>query len=182
VGELFPGCEWRLEPVPGIDEGGLLHVRGPNIMLGYISEEQPGVIQPTRSIFGDGWHNTGDVATIDDSGFIRILGRVRRFAKVAGEMVSLDQVERIARAASPDAGHASAAVAEPGRGEVIVLFTEDRMLRREKLQEAARAIGAPELAVPRRIVMLDGIPQLGSGKTDYVTLNRMAREQQAQAT
>lgn len=179
VGELFPGCESRIEPVPGIDEGGLLHVRGPNIMLGYLSEEQPGVIQPTRSTFGDGWHNTGDVATIDEAGFIRILGRVRRFAKVAGEMVSLDQVERVARAASPDAGHASAAVAEPGRGEVIVLFTQDRNLRRERLQEAARAIGAPELAVPRRIIRLDEIPQLGSGKTDYVTLNRMARELQS---
>ncbi len=176
VGELLPGCEYRIEPVPGIAEGGLLHVRGPNVMLGYISEEQPGVIQPTRSIFGEGWHNTGDVATVDEAGFIRIHGRVRRFAKVAGEMVSLDQVERIARAASPNVSHASASAAEPGRGEVIVLFTEDRTLRRERLQEAARAIGAPELAVPRRIIMLEEIPRLGSGKTDYVTLNRMARE------
>jgi acyl-[acyl-carrier-protein]-phospholipid O-acyltransferase/long-chain-fatty-acid--[acyl-carrier-protein] ligase len=179
VGELFPGCECRIEPVPGIHEGGLLHVRGPNVMLGYLSEEQPGVIEPVRSIFGEGWHNTGDVASVDDAGFISIHGRVRRFAKVAGEMVSLDQVERVARAASPEAGHASTAVAEPGRGEVIVLFTEDRALRRERLQEAARAIGAPELAVPRRIIVLDEIPQLGSGKTNYVALNRMARDLQS---
>ncbi|HOK46485.1 MAG TPA: AMP-binding protein [Bryobacteraceae bacterium] len=182
VGELFPGLEYRIEPVPGIAKGGLLHVRGPNVMLGYISEEQPGVIQPTRSIFGEGWHNTGDIAEVDEEGFITIHGRVRRFAKVAGEMVSLDQVERVARAASPQAAHASTAVAEPGRGEVIILFTDDRTLRRERLLEAARAIGAPELAVPRRIIMLDEIPQLGSGKTDYVTLNRLARELQSSQT
>ncbi len=132
VGELFPGCECRIEPVPGINEGGLLHVRGPNIMLGYLSEEQPGVIQPTRSIFGEGWHNTGDVATVDDAGFIRIHGRVRRFAKVAGEMVSLDQVERVARAASPEAGHASTAVAEAGARR------SDRAVHRGP-QAAARA-------------------------------------------
>jgi acyl-[acyl-carrier-protein]-phospholipid O-acyltransferase/long-chain-fatty-acid--[acyl-carrier-protein] ligase len=176
VGELFPGCEYRLEPVPGIEDGGLLHVRGPNVMLGYLMEEQPGVIQPVHSIFGEGWHNTGDVASVDADGFIRILGRVRRFAKVAGEMVSLDLVERIAAAASPNFEHASAAVAEAGRGEVIVLFTEDRALRRERLLEAAREMGAPELAVPRRIVALDELPCLGSGKKDYVTLNRLAQK------
>lgn len=176
VGELFPGCEYRVEPVPGIAEGGLLHVRGPNVMLGYLMEDQPGVIQPTRSLYGEGWHNTGDVAVVDEAGFIRIVGRVRRFAKVAGEMVSLELVERIARAASPEFEHASAAAAEAGRGEVVLLFTEDPKLRREQLQQAARDLGAPELAVPRRIVALDEIPCLGTGKKDYVTLNRMARE------
>jgi acyl-[acyl-carrier-protein]-phospholipid O-acyltransferase/long-chain-fatty-acid--[acyl-carrier-protein] ligase len=176
VGELFPGCEYRIEPVPGIEEGGLLHVRGPNIMLGYLAEDQPGVIQPTHSLFGEGWHNTGDVAVVDQAGLIRILGRMRRFAKVAGEMVSLELVERIANAASPAFEHASAAIAEAGRGEVVLLFTEDPHLRREQLQQAARDLGAPELAVPRRIVALDEIPCLGTGKKDYVTLNRMARE------
>lgn len=177
VGELFPGCECRIEPVPGIAEGGLLHVRGPNVMLGYLAEDRPGAIQPARSIFGEGWHNTGDVASVDEAGFIRIVGRMRRFAKVAGEMVSLELVETIARAASPEFEHASAAVAEAGRGEVVVLFTEDPCLRREQLQQAARGLGAPELAVPRRIVAIDELPCLGTGKKDYVTLNRMAREQ-----
>ena len=176
VGELFPGCEYRIEPVPGIAEGGLLHVRGPNVMLGYLAENQPGAIQPACSIYGEGWHNTGDVATVDEAGFIRIVGRVRRFAKVAGEMVSLEVVERIAAAASPAFEHASAAVAEAGRGEVVVLFTEDPHLRREQLQQAARDLGAPELAVPRRIVALEEIPCLGAGKKDYVRLNQMARE------
>ena len=92
-------------------------------------------------------------------------------------MVSLELVETIARIASPEFEHASAAVAEAGRGEVVVLFTEDPCLRREQLQQAARELGAPELAVPRRIVAIDELPCLGTGKKDYVTLNRMAREQ-----
>jgi acyl-[acyl-carrier-protein]-phospholipid O-acyltransferase / long-chain-fatty-acid--[acyl-carrier-protein] ligase len=176
VGELFPGLEYRLEPVEGIAEGGLLHVRGPNVMLGYLSEGAPGRIEPVASVFGAGWYNTGDLVEVDGAGYIRILGRQKRFAKVAGEMVSLELVERIAAAASPNALHAAVACQEPGRGEIIVLFTGDRELRREPLQRAARSLGAPELALPRRIVALVEMPYLGNGKRDYVTLNRMARE------
>jgi acyl-[acyl-carrier-protein]-phospholipid O-acyltransferase/long-chain-fatty-acid--[acyl-carrier-protein] ligase len=176
VGELFPGVDRRIEPVEGLDRGGLLHVRGPNVMLGYLSAASPGAIEPPRSIYGEGWYNTGDIAEIDDAGFLSIHGRMKRFAKVAGEMVSLELVERIALAASGDAQHASAAVSETGRGEVVVLFTEDRRLRREDLVEAARSLGAPELAVPRRILYVDKLPALGTGKKDYVSINRMARE------
>jgi acyl-[acyl-carrier-protein]-phospholipid O-acyltransferase/long-chain-fatty-acid--[acyl-carrier-protein] ligase len=180
VGELFPGMEYRLEPVPGIEEAGLLHLRGPNVMLGYLSEQQPGVIQPVRSLFGDRWYSTGDVASVDADGFIRILGRVKRFAKIAGEMVSLDLVERLAYTASPQSEHAAVAVPEAGRGEILLLFTADKDLRRERLVDAARQIGAPELAVARRIVHLAEIPALGNGKKDYVTLNRIARDSKSQ--
>jgi acyl-[acyl-carrier-protein]-phospholipid O-acyltransferase/long-chain-fatty-acid--[acyl-carrier-protein] ligase len=180
VGELFAGVEHRIEPVPGIDQGGLLHVRGPNVMLGYLSEET-GEIVPVSSIYGPGWYNTGDVASVDEDGFVTIIGRVRRFAKVAGEMVSLELVERIALAASPEFQHASAAVLEPGRGEIVVLFTEDPHLTREHLQRAAHSLGAPELAIPRRIVHLAEIPCLGSGKKDYVTLSRLAQGASVQA-
>jgi acyl-[acyl-carrier-protein]-phospholipid O-acyltransferase/long-chain-fatty-acid--[acyl-carrier-protein] ligase len=176
VGELFPGVEYRIEPVPGIEHGGLLHVRGPNVMLGYLSAERPGAIEPVRSVYGDGWYNTGDIAWVDEAGFLFILGRLRRFAKVAGEMVSLELVERIADTASPSFEHASAAVREAGRGEAIVLFTGDPGLSREQLQQAARSLGAPELALPRRIVHLKEIPHLGTGKKDYVTLDRLAQE------
>ncbi len=174
VGELFPGVEYRIEPVPGIDQGGLLHVRGPNVMRGYLSE-QSGEVVPVSSTFGPGWYNTGDVASVDEDGFVTIVGRVRRFAKVAGEMVSLELVERIALTASPEFQHASSTTHEPGRGETIVLFTEDPRLTREQLQRAAHSMGAPELAIPRRITHLAEIPCLGSGKKDYVTLNRLAQ-------
>ncbi len=176
VGELAPGCEARIEPVEGIHDGGLLHVRGPNVMLGYLSQTEPGRIEPVRSVFGEGWYNTGDVASIDSEGFIYIRGRMKRFAKVAGEMVPLELVERVAAAASPERDHAAAAVPEAGRGEVVLLLTEDRELRRERLAQAAREIGAPELALPRRILVVSEIPHLPSGKKDYVAINRLARE------
>jgi len=166
--------------VPGIEQGGLLHVRGPNVMLGYLSEETGDVV-PVSSIYGPGWYNTGDIASVDEDGFVTIVGRMRRFAKVAGEMVSLELVERMAAEASPEFQHASATTREPGRGETIVLFTADPHLTREQLQRAAHGLGAPELAIPRRIVHLAEIPCLGSGKKDYVTLNRLAQGPSIQA-
>jgi acyl-[acyl-carrier-protein]-phospholipid O-acyltransferase/long-chain-fatty-acid--[acyl-carrier-protein] ligase len=175
VGELLPGMEAKLEPVAGIEDAGLLHVRGPNLMLGYLRESAPGRIEPPSSAFGDGWYPTGDVVSMDADGFLTIRGRMKRFAKVAGEMVSLETAEAIAVAASPNAQHAAVAVEEPGRGEVIVLYTEDAALKREALKQAARELGLPELALARRVVHLKPLPLLGNGKKDYVTLNRLAR-------
>lgn len=174
VGQLLPSVEARMVPVPGIERGGQLHVRGPNIMLGYLKHDKPGVLQPPSSQFGEGWYDTGDLVDIDSEGFVHILGRLKRFAKVAGEMVSLEVVERIAVEASPKLSHAAVSRKDPNRGEILVLYTEDRTLRRDQLVEAARRLGAPEVAVPRKIELIDKLPRLGTGKTDYVTLNQMA--------
>jgi acyl-[acyl-carrier-protein]-phospholipid O-acyltransferase / long-chain-fatty-acid--[acyl-carrier-protein] ligase len=176
VGEPLPGVECRLQPVPGIENGGRLHVRGDNVMLGYLSYDRPGAIDPPRSEVGQGWYDTGDIVTLDDRGFITIQGRMKRFAKVAGEMVSLEVVERIATQAQPKFVHASATVKDPKRGESILLFTQDPHLTREQLQAAAREAGAPEIAIPRRIVHIDKMPLLGNGKKDYVTLQKMAAQ------
>lgn len=175
VGEPLPLMETRLEPVEGLEEGGLLHVRGPNVMLGYVRESRPGVLEPPESRFGPGWYATGDLAVIED-GFIRLLGRQKRFAKVAGEMISLETPERIAERASPKHQHAAVARPDAARGEMIVLATEDAALQREALQAAAREMGAPELALPRRIVVVDKLPLLGTGKLDYPTIARMVEE------
>lgn len=170
VGSLLPGLEARLEPVPGIDRGGLLYVRGPNVMLGYYLYDAPGLLQAPQQ----GWYGTGDVVEVDADGYLHILGRVKRFAKVAGEMVSLESVEQIAARAAPDAQHAAATQADAQRGENIVLFTTAAGLTRDLLQAAARELGSPELAVPRKIVTLRELPLLGTGKTDYVKLKQMA--------
>jgi acyl-[acyl-carrier-protein]-phospholipid O-acyltransferase/long-chain-fatty-acid--[acyl-carrier-protein] ligase len=175
VGEILPGMECRLAPVEGIADAGVLHVRGDNVMLGYLKQDQPGVIQPVGSEFGPGWYDTGDVVSLDDR-FITIRSRLKRFAKVAGEMVSLELVERIAIEAQGAAAHAAVSYKETARGEAVVLFTEDRQLSREQLKTAARRIGAPELALPRRIHHLERIPVLGNGKKDYVALSKMAGE------
>jgi acyl-[acyl-carrier-protein]-phospholipid O-acyltransferase/long-chain-fatty-acid--[acyl-carrier-protein] ligase len=176
VGQLLPGIESRLIPVPGIDKGGMLHVRGPNVMSGYYRFEAPGILQPPGSEAGAGWYETGDVVSLDEDGFVSIVGRVKRFAKIAGEMVSLEVVEKIAAAAAPAAMHGASAQPDGARGEALVLFTTDAGLTRDALMDAARTLGMPEIAVPRKIRHIEALPLLGTGKTDYVTLKRMAEE------
>jgi acyl-[acyl-carrier-protein]-phospholipid O-acyltransferase / long-chain-fatty-acid--[acyl-carrier-protein] ligase len=173
VGELAPCIEYRLESVPGIENGGLLHVKGPNVMLGYWRESHAGVLEPPSSIFGAGWYSTGDVAAIDDDGYVRLVGRVKRFAKIAGEMVSLETVEKLAEVASPESLHAAIARPDENRGEVLVLFTQDPSLKRDQLQRVARDLGAPDIAVPRRVVAIERIPLLGNGKKNYPALEQM---------
>jgi acyl-[acyl-carrier-protein]-phospholipid O-acyltransferase / long-chain-fatty-acid--[acyl-carrier-protein] ligase len=173
VGQLAPGMEYELEPVPGIEDGGILHVFGPNLMKGYLLFEKPGVIQPPKSMH-DGWYSTGDIVHVDDDGFLHIRGRVKRFAKVAGEMISLEVVERIAASASPSFVHAASSRADAAKGEALVLFTTDPNLKREQLSATAKAQGLPELAVPRILKTVSEIPLLGTGKTDYVQLKKMS--------
>ncbi|MCL2873160.1 MAG: bifunctional acyl-ACP--phospholipid O-acyltransferase/long-chain-fatty-acid--ACP ligase [Betaproteobacteria bacterium] len=174
VGQLLPGIEYRLQPVPGIDHGGILHIRGPNVMSGYLKIDRPGELQAPSSAIGEGWYETGDVVEVDEDGFVRIVGRVKRFAKVAGEMISLETVEKLAYSASPAAQHAVTSQPDASKGEALVLFTTDAALDRIALQQAAQQIGMPGLAVPKKIVRIETLPLLGTGKTDYVTLNHLA--------
>ncbi|WP_153111572.1 bifunctional acyl-ACP--phospholipid O-acyltransferase/long-chain-fatty-acid--ACP ligase [Propionivibrio limicola] len=175
VGQLLPGIEYELETVPGIDQGGALHVRGPNVMKGYFLFDRPGVIQ-TPSAKEPGWYATGDIVEFDDNGYLIIRGRLKRFAKIAGEMISLEVVEGLAKDAAPVFIHAASTRPDASKGEALVLFTTDPDLRREQLLAAAKRAGAPELAVPRIIRVVKQIPLLGTGKNDYVTLKRMAEE------
>lgn len=177
VGQFLPGMEWRLEPVPGIEGGQKLYVRGPNVMRGYLDPTKPFGID----LLPQGWHDTGDVVAVDPEGFITILGRVKRFAKVGGEMVSLNAVEAYAASVWPDHTHAAVALPDSRKGERIILFTDRAGAKAEELQAWCKTHGATELAVPKRIVVIDEIPVLGSGKTDYVILQRMAAERFAEA-
>ena len=179
VGQLSPGMEYELESVPGIEHAGVLHVFGPNVMKGYLLYEKPGVIQPPKSIRA-GWYSTGDIVHVDGDGFLHIRGRIKRFAKVAGEMISLEVVERIAASAAPAFMHAASSRADAAKGEALVLFTTDPTLKREQLSAAAKSLGLPELAVPRILKTITDIPLLGSGKTDYVQLKKMAEDSTTQ--
>ena len=174
VGQFLPGIEWRLQPVPGIEQGGLLFVRGPNIMAGYLRANNPGVLEPTQSELGAGWYATGDIVSVDDDGFVRILGRLKRFAKIAGEMVSLETVERLAHHSDPAGQHAASSRADAGKGEALVLFTTSAGLTQERLGASARELGLPGLAVARDIRLLPALPLLGTGKIDYVSLQKLA--------
>ena len=166
VGRMLPGIEYRLDPVPGIDAGGKLLVRGPNVMLGYFRAENPGVLEPVP----DGWYDTGDIVEIDDEGFVKIAGRMKRFAKIAGEMVSLGAAEELAGAVWPDHAHAVVALPDPRKGEQIVLVTDCPDAAGSALSAAARERGIAEIMVPRTVKVVDAIPVLGTGKTDYVAV------------
>lgn len=170
VGTLMPGLEPKLESVPGIENGGLLSVRGANVMRGYYLFDNPGVIQTPN----EQWYNTGDIIEIDPDGFVFIKGRVKRFAKVAGEMVSLETVENIANHASPLHQHATTTQVDAQRGESIILYTTDSTLNRDQLGKSAKKLGSPELAVARKIMTVAALPLLGTGKIDYVALKKMA--------
>lgn len=169
VGKLLPGVETKLVPVEGLDQGGQLHVRGPNVMAGYLDAET-GKVKPLP----EGWHDTGDVVTIDGGGYVAIKGRVKRFAKIAGEMVSLAVVENCASVVWPDSVHAAVILPDAKKGEQIVLLTEEVNPNREALMDWAQSHGVPELAVPKRVLHVDDIPLLGTGKVDYVSLNQEA--------
>ena len=167
VGGLLPGVETRLEKVEGIPGGGQLFVRGPNVMSGYLAPN--GAVEPPVG----GWHDTGDVVNITDDGWVKILGRVKRFAKIGGEMVSLTAAEDLASAVWPDARHAVIAMPDPKKGERLVLVTDRRDADTGPLIAHAQSIGAPEIAGPRQIIRVPEIPVLGTGKTDYVALQRI---------
>jgi acyl-[acyl-carrier-protein]-phospholipid O-acyltransferase/long-chain-fatty-acid--[acyl-carrier-protein] ligase len=162
---------YRIEPVPGLDEGGRLWITGPNVMLGYMRESAPGVLEKTP----DGWHDTGDIVSLDAEGYITIRGRAKRFAKIGGEMISLAAVEAYAAQVWPENVHAAVSVPDERKGEQIVLVTERPDPDRNALIASARAHGVPEIMVPKRIVSVAALPILATGKTDYPSIAEMAR-------
>ncbi|RWL83267.1 MAG: 2-acyl-glycerophospho-ethanolamine acyltransferase [Mesorhizobium sp.] len=169
VGRPLPAIRMKLEPVEGITEGGRLWLDGPNMMMGYMSADRPGELQPL-----EGWHDTGDIVSIDREGFITIRGRAKRFAKIAGEMVSLGAVEMLVQSLWPEERHAAVAVPDKRRGERIVLVTTADDATAEELRQFGKKAGAAELMVPNDIIKVEEIPVLGSGKTDYVSARKLA--------
>ncbi len=170
VGRLLPEIEAELEPVPGIEVGSRLFVSGPNVMLGYLREGGFGRIEAPH----EGWYDTGDIVEIDSDGFITIVGRVKRFAKIGGEMVSLTQVEQRAAELWPETRHAAVALPDPRRGEQIILLTEQLDAERADIQAHMQGMGDAEITIPRAVVKLAELPLHGSGKVDYVTSETLA--------
>ncbi len=176
VGQLLAQMEHYIEPVDGINEGGELVVRGPNVMLGYLFHGSDGeIIKPWTEARGAGWYATGDIVTVDEQGYIAIRGRSKRFAKIAGEMVSLATVEELAASVWPDGLHAAIAFSDARKGEQIVLATTITEAGRAELVAAARSAAISELSIPRRVVTVESVPLLGSGKTDYVAVRELLR-------
>ncbi len=172
VGRLLDRIEYRLEPVEGIVSGGRLFVKGPNVMLGYLRADNPGVVEAPP----EGWYDTGDIVEVDEHRFVTILGRAKRFSKIAGEMVSLTAVETKLLEAFPGENFAVVAIPDEKKGEQLILFTTMAQPERAVIAEGLKSRGASDLMIPKVLVHLDEIPLLGSGKTDYVTLTRISIE------
>ncbi len=172
VGRIFDGMQHRLEPVEGITEGGRLWIKGPNVMLGYLRADNPGVIEAPP----EGWYDTGDIVTIDEQGYVTIQGRAKRFSKIAGEMISLTAVEAKLQELYKDFSHAVVAAPDAKKGEQLVMFTTLEKPDRKEISTGLKKLGCADLMIPKNIFHVDELPLLGSGKTDYVALNRMGRE------
>jgi len=176
AGQFLPGIEYRLDPVEGVaDESGRvgrLFVRGPNIMRGYVNPEANAYFQAL-----EGWYDTGDIVKVDADGFVFILGRLKRFAKISGEMVSLTAVEDALAGAFPQYGAKFAiaviAKADEAKGEKLVAITNEPKLTLEEVRETIRARGLGNLALPREIKTVRELPYLGSGKVDHRELEKM---------
>lgn len=176
IGKLLPAIEYKIEPVPGIEKGGELVVRGPNIMMGYIMPDNPGVLVPLK----DGWYHTGDVVEIDEIGFVYIRDRIKRFAKIGGEMVSLNAVnEMVCKAYEADGEFQYGVVATPheSKGEQIVLATNNKNVTQEGLHAYIKANSMSELYLPRVILYMEKLPVFATGKADNVTLKKMVLEE-----
>jgi acyl-[acyl-carrier-protein]-phospholipid O-acyltransferase/long-chain-fatty-acid--[acyl-carrier-protein] ligase len=166
VGRLLPGMDYELEPVEGVTDGGRLLVHGPNVMKGYLNAEANAKFQAL-----DGWYDTGDIVSVDDDGYLHIRGRMKRFAKVSGEMVSLSAVEDALAGAFPQYGlRCQVAILtrpDADKGEALIAVTNEPRLTMDEICEAIKAKGLTNLSVPREIKAVKEIPKLGTGKVDH---------------
>jgi acyl-[acyl-carrier-protein]-phospholipid O-acyltransferase/long-chain-fatty-acid--[acyl-carrier-protein] ligase len=171
VGRFMTCMEHKLEPVEGINDAGQLHVKGPNIMLGYLLADNPGQLAPPESMYGKGWYDTGDIVHVDDEGFISIRGRSKRFAKVGGEMVSLTAVEQLAINAWPNGHHAVISQPDAKKGEQVILVTTQKQATTAEL--AAASPGVAAINLPKKILIVDAIPVMATGKTNYPAVTQL---------
>ncbi len=177
IGKLLPGMQYKIEPVDGIETGGELCVKGPNVMLGYYMPDNPGVLVPPT----DGWYHTGDVVDIDEIGFFTIKDRIKRFAKIGGEMVSLNAVQDMVIDATKEMmgeyNYGVVAVPHESKGEQIVLVTNNKEVTSALLHAYVKANGMSELYLPRVILYHDKLPVFATGKSDNVTLKKEVMEE-----
>ncbi|MBS0290194.1 MAG: acyl-[ACP]--phospholipid O-acyltransferase [Proteobacteria bacterium] len=172
VGKLMPGIDYQLDTVPDIANGGRLIVKGPNIMLGYMFSDNPGVLVPPL----EGWYDTGDIVSFDEEGYITIQGRVKRFAKIGGEMVSLTFVEQYLDKLWPQHMHAVVTQPDEKKGEQLVLFTTNMSAQKSDIAQYVRSVGISELAIPKVIHTLSKLLLLGTGKIDYIGIQALLKD------
>jgi acyl-[acyl-carrier-protein]-phospholipid O-acyltransferase/long-chain-fatty-acid--[acyl-carrier-protein] ligase len=138
-------------------------------MLGYLRVSAPGVLERPDA----GWYDTGDIVSVGAGGFVTVTGRLGRFAKIAGEMVSMAAAEDLVSALWPKATHAVISRPDGRKGERLMLVTTHEGADMALLLTDARSRGVPELMVPRHVMKVGRLPLLGSGKVDYPAVARL---------
>jgi acyl-[acyl-carrier-protein]-phospholipid O-acyltransferase/long-chain-fatty-acid--[acyl-carrier-protein] ligase len=185
IGHPLPGITVKivdpdtLQPV-AVDEPGLLLVRGPNIMRGYLNKPEK-----TAEVLRDGWYNTGDIARLDEDGFLRITDRLSRFSKIGGEMVPHIKVEDLLQelAGASEQTFVVTAVPDEKKGErLVVLHT----LEEEPLEECLQKLGKSDLPAlwrprPDQFLRIEKLPYLGTGKLDLRKARELAMEMKQRA-
>lgn len=175
VGKVLSGIEYKLAPVAGIDgkDGtvGRLFVKGKNVMKGYLKNDKA---NHKYLVEDEGWYDTGDIAEVTPGGYLKIVGRLKRFSKISGEMVSLTAVEDALTGIFGERKTAVIiAVEDERKGEKLVLVTNEKGADLKSVRERVRGKGLPDLACPREIIYMKDIPKLGTGKVDYVKLREL---------
>jgi acyl-[acyl-carrier-protein]-phospholipid O-acyltransferase / long-chain-fatty-acid--[acyl-carrier-protein] ligase len=173
VGNFLPGIRYKIKSVPEIKQGGRLLISGPNVMLGYLSEDQIGEVIPPHH----GWYDTGDIVEVDGEGYLTIMDRAKRFAKISGEMISLTVIENLIYDLWPNRHHAILSIPDAKKGEQLVLITDYKLVTRPIIIKAFREKGLSELNLPRRLYFIDNMPLLGSGKVNYIAVRVWLDEQ-----
>ena len=172
VGRLMPGMQYKLEDIPGIENGGKLHLYGENIMRGYLLSDNPGKLVAPHSLYGEGWYDTGDIVHVDEERYISIRGRSKRFAKIAGEMVSLTATEQLINDIWPDAQHAVVCIPEEKKGEQLVLITTKEKATSKDLIALAKDVASINL--PKKFITVAHVPVLATGKINYIEATELA--------
>lgn len=166
VGKFLPGISYQLKEITDINDGKELWIKGNNVMLGYMLHSKPGKIEP----LDNGWLNTGDIVKIDEEGFVTIVGRTKRFAKIGGEMVGLDIIEELANQLWPNYIHACISQPHLQKGECLILVTQKHDADLDEFRHFAKEQGLNPLFIPKIIKIIPQIPLLGSGKPNYIQL------------
>jgi len=175
VGRLLPNMQYKLENIPGIEDAGQLHLYGENIMQGYFLANNPGVLVPPKSKFGEGWYDTGDIVNIDEEGYVSIRGRSKRFAKISGEMISLAAIEQHLVSIWPEAQHLVVSIPDERKGEQLVLLSTRPDISTKQLNQ--KSSGFSSIALPKKFIHVDALPILGSGKINYAAATEIALKQ-----
>jgi acyl-[acyl-carrier-protein]-phospholipid O-acyltransferase/long-chain-fatty-acid--[acyl-carrier-protein] ligase len=169
VGHIIPQLEWKLEPVEGLSRGGRFLIKGPNVMMGYLKTDNSGEVEP----IGTNWYTTGDIVEVDDDGYLWIVGRHRRFAKISGEMISLAAIEEVAARVWPESPMAVLSMPDPSKGERLVLVHRENGIDLALLRKALIKDGFTELSCPKSAVSVPEIPLTPLGKVNVIALAEM---------